>query len=146
MSDNEKLEPHILKRFEVLKKMGNGAYGIVWKVVERQTGRSFALKKNFDAFQNSTDAQRTYREIMFLEQFDHPNIIELREVIRSSNERDIYILFELMDIDLYALIRENLLKEQHKRYVAYQLARALYYMHSADLIHRDIKPSNILVN
>ena len=67
-------------------------------------------------------------------------------MIRSSNERDIYILFELMDIDLYALIRENLLKEQHKRYVAYQLARALYYMHSADLIHRDIKPSNILVN
>jgi hypothetical protein len=31
-------------------------------------------------------------------------------VIRSANERDIYILFELMDIDLYALIRENLLK------------------------------------
>lgn len=66
MSDNEKLEPHILKRFEVVKKMGNGAYGIVWKVVERSTGRCFALKKNFDAFQNSTDAQRTYREIMFL--------------------------------------------------------------------------------
>lgn len=67
-------------------------------------------------------------------------------MIRSSSERDIYILFEFMDIDLYALIRENLLKEQHKRYVVYQLARSLHYMHSADLIHRDIKPSNILVN
>jgi mitogen-activated protein kinase 15 len=66
MSENEKLEEHILKRFEIVKKIGNGAYGIVWKVVEKLTGRPFALKKNFDAFQNSTDAQRTYREIMFL--------------------------------------------------------------------------------
>jgi hypothetical protein len=35
MSDNEKLDPHITKRFEVIKKSGNGAYGVVWKVIER---------------------------------------------------------------------------------------------------------------
>ena len=128
------------------KKLGSGAYGIVWKVVERQSGQCFALKKNFDAFQNSTDAQRTYREVMFLQRFCHPNIVQLREVIRSASDKDIYILFELMDIDLYSLIREDLLKEQHRRFIAYQVAKALHYLHSADLIHRDIKPSNILVN
>ena len=61
MSDHEKIESHIAKRFEVVKKIGSGAYGIVWKVMDRRTHRPFALKKNFDAFQNSTDAQRTYR-------------------------------------------------------------------------------------
>jgi len=69
------------------------------------THKPFALKKNFDAFQNATDAQRTYREIMFLQQFKHPNIVQLKQVIRSLNEKDIYILFEYMDIDLYTLIR-----------------------------------------
>lgn len=131
MSENDKLEEHILERFEIKKKMGCGAYGVVWKVVEKQTGRAYALKKNFDAFQNSTDAQRTYREIMFLLQFKHPNIIEIKEVIRAGNEKDIYILFELMDIDLFGLIKEDLLKEQHKRYIAYQLANAFNYLHSA---------------
>ena len=51
-----------------------------------------------------------------------------------------------MDIDLYTLIRENMLGEQHKRYIMYQVAKSIHYLHSAELIHRDIKPSNVLVN
>ena len=73
----------------------------MWKVQDKRSRKFYALKKNFDAFQNSTDAQRTYREIMFLQKFKHPHIVELKEVIRSAIERDIYILFEFMDIDLY---------------------------------------------
>lgn len=41
--------------------MGSGAYGVVFKVEDRLDGKTKALKKNFDAFTNSTDAQRTYR-------------------------------------------------------------------------------------
>ena len=67
------------------------------------------MKKNFDAFQNSTDAQRTYREVMFLNEVKHPNIISLQKIIKAQNERDIYLVFEFMDIDLYTLIRENIL-------------------------------------
>lgn len=45
----------------------------MWKSVDRRTGEIVALKKIFDAFSNPTDAQRTYREVMFLqvrERFD----------------------------------------------------------------------------
>lgn len=115
-------------------------------MLDRRSNKFFALKKNFDAFQNSTDAQRTFREIMYLKKFNHPNIIQPIEVIRSMTEKDIYILFEYMDIDLYTLIRENMLGEQHKRYIIYQTAKAIHYLHTAELIHRDIKPSNVLVN
>lgn len=109
MSENDKIEQHITKRFDVSKKIGSGAYGVVWKVQDRRTRKFYALKKNFDAFQNSVDAQRTYREITFLQKCKHPNIVQIKQVVRSSNEKDIYILFEYMDIDLYTLIRENML-------------------------------------
>jgi mitogen-activated protein kinase 15 len=52
------------------------AYGIVWRAVDRRNGEAVALKKIFDAFSCATDAQRTFREIMFLQELsDHSNII-----------------------------------------------------------------------
>ena len=49
----------------------------MWKANERKTGKVVALKKIFDAFRNATDAQRTFREILFLQEFsNHPNIIK----------------------------------------------------------------------
>lgn len=44
---------------------------------------------------------------MFLRQLRHPNIIGLEKVIRARNDKDIYLVFEHMDIDLHTLIREN---------------------------------------
>ena len=75
----------------------NQAYGIVWKSVDRRTGEIVALKKIFDAFTNATDAQRTFREILFLQAFSrHSNVIKLLNVIKASNDKDIYLVFEFM--------------------------------------------------
>lgn len=142
----EEVESHILKRYDLLQKLGKGAYGIVWKVMDKKTRNILALKKIFDAFQNATDAQRTFREIMFLQELDHENIIKLYNVIRADNDRDIYLVFEYMETDLHAVIRAKILEDIHKQYILYQTIKSLKYMHSADLLHRDLKPSNILLN
>jgi mitogen-activated protein kinase 15 len=140
----------VLEQYQVVKKIGSGAYGHVWKVVDRQSKAVKALKKNFDAFSNSTDAQRTYREIMFLRQLRHPNIVNLERTLRARNDRDIYLVFEHMDVDLHTLIREDgkstNLEERHKQYIIYQIAKAIYLLHNCNLIHRDLKPSNVLIN
>jgi mitogen-activated protein kinase 15 len=58
---SKEVESHILQDYEIKKIKGSGAYGHVWKVIEKATGKEKALKKIFDAFQNDIDAQRTYR-------------------------------------------------------------------------------------
>ncbi|XP_017276608.1 mitogen-activated protein kinase 15 isoform X2 [Kryptolebias marmoratus] len=141
-------ENHISLKYEIKKRIGKGAYGIVWKAVDRQTAEVVAVKKIFDAFRNRTDAQRTFREIMFLQEFgDHANIVKLLNVIQAQNDKDIYLVFEYMDTDLHAVIKKgSLLKDIHKRYVMYQLFKAIKYLHSGNVIHRDQKPSNVLLD
>ncbi|XP_039382553.1 mitogen-activated protein kinase 15 isoform X5 [Mauremys reevesii] len=142
------VEELVSQKYEIKKRLGKGAYGIVWKAIDRRTGEIVAVKKIFDAFRNRTDAQRTFREIMFLQEFgEHPNIIKLLNVIRAQNDRDIYLVFESMETDLHAVIKKgNLLKDIHKCYILYQLLKATKFIHSGNVIHRDQKPSNILLD
>lgn len=145
-SSIEEIEAHIYKKYEILERKGKGAYGIVWKAVNRKDKTVVALKKVFDAFHNDTDAQRTFREIMLLQELDHENIIKLRKVIKAENNKDIYLVFDFMEIDLHHVNRSNILQDIHKVYIVYQIVKSLKYLHSAEIVHRDLKPANIMLD
>ena len=126
---SEEIDRHVLKRYEVQLKLGKGAYGIVWKATDKRTKEVVALKKIFDAFQNATDAQRTFREIVFLQQMgDHENIVRLHDAFRANNDQDIYLVFEFMETDLHHVIKKgNILKGIHRQYIMYQLFKVNFF-------------------
>lgn len=142
------IDSHISKKYDIRRRLGKGAYGVVWKATDRRSGTVVAVKKIFDAFRNRTDAQRTFREIVFLKEFgSHPNIIQLLNVHRASNDKDLYLVFEFMETDLHHVIKKgNILKGIHRQYIMYQLFKATQFLHSGNVIHRDQKPSNILLD
>ncbi len=61
MSDS--VDQKVLDRYNLLEKIATGAYGVVWKGVDKMTQMPVAVKKIYDAFENQQDAQRTYREV-----------------------------------------------------------------------------------
>ena len=143
----DKVEDHIKKRFTLQKKVGQGAYGVVFKAIDKKTKELVALKKLFGAFQDDVDSQRTFREVMLLQELNgHDNIIRLLNVIKAENDLDLYLVFDYMEADLFNVIRANILQDIHKKFIIYQTLKALKFIHSADIIHRDLKPSNIFIN
>ncbi|KAM4865428.1 LOW QUALITY PROTEIN: mitogen-activated protein kinase 15 [Thomomys bottae] len=142
------VDRHVAQRYQLKRRLGRGAYGVVWKAVDRKTGEVVAIKKIVDAFRDRTDAQRTFREAMLLRALGvHPNITRLLEVLPAQNDRDIYLVLESMDTDLNAVIQKGgLLDDVHQRYILCQLLWTSEYLHAAGVIHRDQKPSNVLLD
>lgn len=162
-------------RYQPIKAVGKGAYGVVCSAHDRVAGKKVAIKKITNAFENIIDAKRTLRELVLLRCLKHDNVIGVERVEKSpvrfagpgrmdrsgdkenstlsagtastSFHNDVYIVYELMDTDLHQILRSSQpLTEEHFQFFTYQILRGLKYVHSASVLHRDLKPSNVLLN
>jgi len=138
------------KKYQVIREMGAGAYGIVYSARNTATGDEVAIKKVTKIFDKTILAKRALREIKLLRHFNsHENVTSILDM-EASSPRDfteIYLVQELMEADLHQIIRsEQPLTDAHFQYFIYQILRGLKYIHSANVLHRDLKPGNLLVN
>uniref|UniRef100_A0AAY4BJQ4 Mitogen-activated protein kinase n=1 Tax=Denticeps clupeoides TaxID=299321 RepID=A0AAY4BJQ4_9TELE len=135
-------------RYSNLSYIGEGAYGMVCSAYDRDNKVRVAIKK-ISPFEHQTYCQRTLREIKILLRFKHENIIGINDIIRAPSidqMKDVYIVQDLMETDLYKLLKTQHLSNDHICYFLYQILRGLKYIHSANVLHRDLKPSNLLLN
>ena len=138
------------KKYEYIKTLGTGAYGVVCSFKDKTNNTKVAIKKITNAFEDLVDAKRIVREIKLLRFFKHPNIVGLVDVQKPENPtnfEDIYFMTEFMETDLHKVIySKQKLSDDHIQYFIYQILCGINYIHSANVVHRDLKPSNILVN
>ncbi|KTF85551.1 hypothetical protein cypCar_00019173 [Cyprinus carpio] len=135
-------------RYTDLQYIGEGAYGMVCSAFDNVNKIRVAIKK-ISPFEHQTYCQRTLREIKILLRFRHENIIGINDILRARRieyMRDVYIVQDLMETDLYKLLKTQQLSNDHVCYFLYQILRGLKYIHSANVLHRDLKPSNLLIN
>jgi len=67
-------------KFEYIKQIGHGAYGVVCSAYDHKSKTKVAIKKVPKAFEDLIDAKRIVREIKLLKFFDHENVIAMVDV------------------------------------------------------------------
>ncbi|KAG1657422.1 hypothetical protein FOA52_011792 [Chlamydomonas sp. UWO 241] len=134
-----------MNRYKVLKQLGDGTYGTVWKAINRQNQEVVAIKKMKRKFY-SWDECMGLREVKSLRKLNHPCIVKLKEVIRENDE--LFFVFEFLDANMYQMCKERdkHFPEQKIRNWIYQILQALAYCHKHGFFHRDMKPENLLVH
>lgn len=138
--------PVQVDHYRILRRIGEGAMGVVFEAEDVRTRKRVALKfMKPDLAQNETSRQRFLREARIAASLKHPNIVAIYEVGEFSSIGIPYLAMEY-------LAGESL-RERLKRHgplpwrevcrLGAQVAEGLAAAHQRGLVHRDVKPANI---
>jgi predicted Ser/Thr protein kinase len=130
-------------RFEVVRVLGAGGFGVVYLVRDRQTGAELALKTL--AIDRPELVYRLKREFRTLADLRHPNLVRFHELFGEHGR--CFFTMEYVDGPTFLehVRAGGACDERRLRDALGQLARGLSALHSAGKLHRDVKPSNVLV-
>ncbi|KAL4670374.1 hypothetical protein H8957_017281, partial [Semnopithecus entellus] len=133
--------------YKAIGKIGEGTFSEVMKMQSLRDGNYYACKQMKQRFE-SVEQVNNLREIQALRRLNpHPNILTLHEVVFDRKSGSLALICELMDMNIYELIRGRRypLSEKTIMHYMYQLCKSLDHIHRNGIFHRDVKPENILI-
>ncbi len=132
--------------YHLLKQLGMGSTGVVFRAVKLKGRRPVALKIiRPELCEDERFIRRFYREAETAMRLSHPNVVS--GVDAGKHGRHLYMAMEFVEGEtvLAYLDREGRMSERYSTEIGYQISLALEYAGAHNLIHRDVKPDNILL-
>src|SRR5579862_9604679 len=139
-------EPQVLgSRYEILKKLGEGGMGAVYKAKDIVVDRLVALKViRPDLAANREILQRFKQELILARQITHKNVVRIYDMSEAEGVK--FITMEYVDgEDLRSTLRKSGKRTAPEAVsIMQQICRALDACHAEGVIHRDLKPGNVM--
>lgn len=143
---NDDLIGKQLGGYEILERVGQGGMATVYRARQTSMDRIVALKiLPLHLMKDDTYLQRFEREVRIVAQLEHRNIVPVHDYGESEGQP--YIAMRFMDAgSVDDLIRKGPMPAEQILDIVTQIAPALDYAHTKNVLHRDLKPSNILLD
>ncbi|MFC1671677.1 protein kinase, partial [Planctomycetota bacterium] len=145
--DESELIGNRLGAYRVIELVGKGGMGVVFKANQLSLDRIVALKVlNRSLVSRKGFVDRFVKEARAAGNLNHPNLIQVHDF--GQEGEDYWFSMEFVEgATVSQILRKNgKMPERLAIHVIKEVAKALEYAHSRNLVHRDIKPSNIMID
>ena len=133
-------------KYRILREIGKGGMGIVYKALDPGSDREVALKVLPSNLVSRTAVKRFHREAAALSRLDHPNIIQLHE-FNASGGTHFFAMEYVQGKSISILLKKcGVFPPEKVVQIAGRVADSLSYAHRLGIVHRDVKPSNIMIS
>jgi tetratricopeptide (TPR) repeat protein len=134
----------MVARFELVREIGRGGFGVVYEARDRELGRSVAFKAVRARERAPLQEERVLREAEAAARLSHPNIVTLYDAGRC--EHGPYLVLELLrGQTLAARLSVEPVPSQEALRIGSDIASALAHAHREGVVHRDLSPSNVFL-
>ena len=137
--------------FEIVSKIGEGAYSMVYKVRRLIDGNIYALKKVKLINLSEKERKNALNEVRLLASIKSKYVISYREAFFDEKDNTLSMVMEYADGgDLYQKIKESkknqtLFEESDIWRIFIQLVKGLKALHELNILHRDLKCANVFL-
>ena len=138
----------IARRYEVMCKLGEGGMGVVYKCFDQLGGVEVAVKGlPPEVSRNDDEMEEIRTNYQIVSKLHHPNIVGARTLEKDESTGDYYLVMDLAPgVNLKSWVKRNPQAPMDVKFsILRQVASALDYAHSENIIHRDVKPENVMV-
>lgn len=141
-----------LSGFDILNKIGEGAYSIVYKARRHSDNQLYAIKRVKLHKLSDKEKKNALNEIRIMASIKHSNIITYKEAFFEESDHSLCLIMEYANSgDLYQKIQRSIkrslkISEKIIWSIFIQVTRGLKALHDLGVFHRDLKSANVFLN
>lgn len=139
--------PERIDRFDLIRELGRGGFGVVYLARDATLARHVAIKVPYPSLANDPQASARYlKEAQLASKLRHPGIVTIHDIRETEGRIDYIVQAYVEGLTLQEAMLKQRFSIRRTVEMVLQIAEAIQSAHALGVYHRDLKPANLILD